>query len=202
MRRLLGLIIVAVVFVALWLVRDGHSNDHHLVAVSNEPTATTSQVVPTPTASSQSALLPTHSPAAAPEADADEGDGVAIDATTAATPRDATQAARFTAYEQAATEFLTAFARPAPTTTAEQWWSSVAPLLSDVAVEEYAGVDPQSVPFTRMTGAAVIVPVDAPAGLLMVARAPTDAGYYRVEMTTGPEGIKVTRAVPEKEAAQ
>ena len=38
---------------------------------------------------------------------------------------------------------------------------------------------------------------DASSDLVLLARLPTDAGWYRVEMTTLPQGIRITRAAPE-----
>lgn len=62
----------------------------------------------------------------------------------------------------------------------------------------YEGTDPQNVPFSKVTGPATIVPSDAPSELLAISRIPTDAGWYRVEMTTTGDGIRITRASPEK----
>lgn len=92
---------------------------------------------------------------------------------------------------------MAAFARPERGTSQERWWAQVERRLADVAQDAYAGTDPQSVPFTEVTGEAVIVPTDAPSGLLVMARVPTDDGPYLVEMVTAPEGIRVSRATRE-----
>ena len=89
------------------------------------------------------------------------------------------------------------FARAAATVTEQQWWSKVSGHLSEQAVTAYEGTDPQNVPFTAVTGPATIVPSDAPSQLLAIARVPTDSGWYRVEMTTTADGIRITRASPE-----
>lgn len=100
-------------------------------------------------------------------------------------------------YEHEAVAFMAAFARPTSSVTEEQWWSKVSAHLSEAAAADYSGTDPQLVPFARVTGPPVIIPTDAPTGLLVAVRISTDAGPYRVEMQSGPEGIRVTRAIPE-----
>ena len=97
------------------------------------------------------------------------------------------------------------FARPAGPVTDQQWWGRVAPHLTAAAAAAYEGTDPQNVPFTKVTGPANVLlteaPTDpqteAPNDLVLFARAPTDAGWYRVEMVTVAEGIRVSRAIPE-----
>ncbi len=51
-------------------------------------------------------------------------------------------------------------------------------------------------PYTQVLASLGIVPTDAPAHLLTIARVQTDAGVYLVEMMAGPEGIRVRQAIP------
>jgi len=126
-----------------------------------------------------------------------EPDGEPVDPTEPAIPRDDLQARQFSAYAQAAVTFMVDFARPPTSVSEQQWWGRVAPQLSEQAVVAYAGTDPQNVPFSEVTGPATILPSVAPSELLAIARVPTNAGWYRVEMTTSSDGIRITRATPE-----
>ncbi|WP_187289472.1 hypothetical protein [Xylanimonas cellulosilytica] len=197
------LLLVMIVAVALWFMQDHSKHPAEPKATATAPTmaATTPPSVSTPSPS-----VPAPSPSSTPDnaevpasstVDEGEHEGDVVDPTAAAVPRDATQRARFATYEQAAVDFLTVFARPAAGVTREQWWSKVSPHLDEVAVDAYEGTDPATVPFTTVTGPAVILPTDAPADLLMLARVPTDVGFYRVEMTTSPDGIRISRVTPE-----
>ena len=97
------------------------------------------------------------------------------------------------------------FARPPGPASEQHWWAKVAPHLTDAAAAAYEGTDPQNVPFTQVTGPASVLLTDtppdpltdAPNDLLLLARVSTDAGWYRVEMCTVPEGIRIVRATPE-----
>ena len=100
---------------------------------------------------------------------------------------------------------MTDFARPPSSVSEQRWWARVAPHLTAAAAAAYAGTDPQNVPFTKVTGPATVLLsegpsdpfTDASSDLVLLARVPTDAGWYRVEMTTLPQGIRITRAAPE-----
>ena len=115
------------------------------------------------------------------------------------------QTGGFTAYARAAEAFMADFARPAGPVTDQQWWGRVGPHLTAAAAAAYEGTDPQNVPFTKVTGPANVLlteaPTDpqteAPNDLVLFARVPTDAGWYRVEMVTVAEGIRISRAIPE-----
>ena len=150
---------------------------------------------PSPTPSNQPSTAAEDPPSST--VDAGEVEGAVVDPAAVAVPRDDAQRARLARYEQAAVDFLTAFARPRSDVSREQWWASVRPHLSDGAAAAYEGTDPAAVPFTAVTGPAVILPTDGPTHLLMLARVPTDAGYYRVEMTTNPTGIRISRITTE-----
>lgn len=84
--------------------------------------------------------------------------------------------------ENFATRFMSAFARPSAKVNPSTWWKRVAAMLTDEAVDDYLGVDPSLVPFTRVTGAAHLVPSDrdSDAAWLQEVTVPTDAGTYRV----------------------
>lgn len=115
------------------------------------------------------------------------------------------QTTGFGPYMQAAEAFMADYARPPSSVTEQQWWAKVAAHLTDAAAAAYAGTDPQNVPFTTVTGPVIILltatppdpAAETPNDLLLLARVLTDAGWYRVEMTTLPEGIRIVRATPE-----
>lgn len=203
-RVLRVLVLAAIVLTLLWFLQKQGTGDRPPEPVASPtstpgtPTTPTTPPTPSSTPSSSTSPSPTAEPAGRAGARGDhDGEGAPVGPTAAAVPRDREQADRFETYAQAAVEFMDAFARPGSGTSPEQWWARVKPLLSDVAQDAYAGTDPRSVPFSRVTGEATILPTDAPSGLLMLARVPTDGGYYLVEMVTGPEGIRVSRATPE-----
>ena len=205
MRRYLGsLVLAAVVLVALWFLQqrdDAPPVPVQPSATSSAPTAAAPVPVPvTPTPAAATPTGTTSTSTSSPQAPAVnpvEPEGDLVDPTAPATARDEDQAKQFTAYAKAAEAFMADFARAAATVTEQQWWSKVSGHLSEQAVTAYEGTDPQNVPFTAVTGPATIVPSDAPTQLLAIARVPTDAGWYRVEMTTTGDGIRITRASPE-----
>ena len=203
MRRYLGsLVLAAVVLVALWFLQqrdDAPPGPSQRSATSSAPTVA-APVPVTPTLAAATPTLATSTSTSTPQAPAVnpvEPEGDPVDPTAPATARDEDQAKQFTAYAKAAEAFMADFARPAATVTEQQWWTKVSGHLSEQAVTAYEGTDPQNVPFTTVTGPATIVPSDAPSQLLAIARVPTDAGWYRVEMTTTGDGIRITRASPE-----
>ena len=93
---------------------------------------------------------------------------------------------------------MTVFARPATSVSADQWWGSVRPHLTEAAANDYSDTDPQQVPFAQVTGAASVIPTDAPSSVLVAIRVPTNVGDYRVELQTDADGIRVARAFLEK----
>lgn len=202
MRRYLGsLVLAAVVLVALWFLQQRDAappSPSQPSATSSAPTvAVPAPVTPSPAAATPTGTTSTStSSPQAPAVNPVEPEGDLVDPTAPATARDEDQAKQFTAYAKAAEAFMADFARPA-TVTEQQWWAKVALHLSEQAVTAYEGTDPQNVPFTTVTGPATIVPSDAPSQLLAIARVPTDSGWYRVEMTTTGDGIRITRASPE-----
>ncbi len=212
MRRLLVFGVLALIVGLVWwglrLLAPAPADQAPAPSPSASAPSNTPTVVP---------FAPSTSPTSSPSAEAeeepadvegheDEEDGQddhehgdVVDPTASAQPRDKAQAAAFKQYERIATAFVKAYARPGADTTAEAWWAPVSDLLSEDARTIYAGTDPRNVPFTKVTGRAVVVPTEAPMHLLTIARVPTNAGAYLVEMQTGPEGIRVTRLTPEED---
>lgn len=197
MRRILGtLALASLVLVSLWALQ---GRDTTTSAEGQTPSPTTSAAqLATPTLTTRApapSATPSHDPFMV--ADPVDPDGIPVDPTAAAIPRDDTQAALFATYEQAAVAFLTDFARPTTPLTEEEWWAHVEDQLTDTAAADYNGTDPQQVPFTTITGPAVILPTLAPTDLLIIARVPTDAGYYRVHMERDTTGIHISQVTPE-----
>lgn len=125
-------------------------------------------------------------------------EGLVIDPEETVSPRDEEHAEFYSEYQQVGEEFLAVFARPAEEVSSEQWWAQVEPFLAERVVEDYAGTDPQQVPFTTVTGEAVVVPSEAPTNLSLIVAVPTDQGDYLVEMETDPDGIWVTHVRPSR----
>jgi len=211
MRRLIGpLILAALVAASLWFLQS-RPEDRAQQTSSVSATPATSTLAPAPTGSavpSAARQSPTTSastsatPASAKATPGSavtlpttpEGEGIPVGESATATPRDSAQAQLLTGYEKAAVAFMSAFARPSASVSADRWWAAVRPQLTASAAEDYSGTDPQQVPFTRVTGPSSIIPTDAPTSVLVAVRIPTDAGAYRVELQTDVEGIHVARA--------
>jgi len=194
-RILTTLTLAALVLLSLWALQDRDTT----TAAGNTPSPTTSPARPAPPAPTTRAPAPSPAPPtdSLSVAEPVDPDGTPVDPTAAAIPRDDTQAALFTTYAQAAVAFLTDFARPTTPVTEEEWWAHVKDHLTDTAAADYTGTDPHQVPFTTITGPAVILPTTAPTDLLIIARVPTDAGYYRVHMERDATGIHISQATPE-----
>lgn len=223
MRRLLIGPLVLLLVAALFLWWPNRDRDHStapasapqvtLLPLDTDAVATSSEPSPDLTSPDLTSPEPDQaSSTTAPPPDwADEDDlvltgtDVLVEPTAAAVepgatvePSDARQAEELEQYEDAASEFMTDFARPAPGTDPVQWWSQVEPLMAQRAAEVYAGTDPQRVPFTQVTGPAQVVPTPAPAHLLRQVRVPTDAGSYLVGLETDETGIHVVDLVREE----
>lgn len=195
MRRILAtLALAALMLVSLWALQ---GRDTTTTTEGQTPSPTTPAAQPTPTLTTRAPAPRAAPPPALMVADPVDPDGTQVDPTAAAIPRDDTQAALFTTYEQAAVAFLTDFARPTTPVTEEEWWAHVKDHLTDTAAADYNGTDPQQVPFTTITGPAVILPTTAPTDLLIIARVPTDAGYYHVHMERDATGIHISQVTPE-----
>ncbi len=81
-----------------------------------------------------------------------------------------------------ATAFMKSFARPTTKISARAWWERVAKHLTDDAVDMYAGITPDQVQFTKLTGAAELQPVDTTSDAFWIqpVAVPTNAGRYIV----------------------
>ena len=107
---------------------------------------------------------------------------------------DSDRAAAVTAAETA----MRAFARP--TITQDEWWADMEPLLNQQARLDYAYVQPQSIPATRVTGAGEIT--DDESALVVFVDVPTDAGTYNIILNRDGAGEPwlVARFVPPETA--
>jgi hypothetical protein len=76
------------------------------------------------------------------------------------------------------------------------WWAGVKSFLSPQAAADYEGVDPTAVPYTKIIGPAVVVPLEGPTDLITAVQIPTDAGIYMVYLETTETGLWVTRLQP------
>lgn len=206
MRRLLVPVAIAGLLLAAWWLLRPQAEEpapHTEPAAASTPTTsttpTTDPTTPatTPSEPTTDASADVELEDAREDLEPGESAGEPVAPGEVVVPRDERQAQELATYERAGAAFLEAFARPGGGITAEQWWAGVSPLLTEQAALDYAGVDPQTVPYTHVVASLGIVPTDAPAHLLTIARVQTDAGVYLVEMTTGPEGIRVARATPE-----
>lgn len=114
---------------------------------------------------------PTGSDVAAPTSTEQPAPGQSAP-TTASTPR--TDAASV-----AAVEAMTAYVQHHDDEAT--WWSGLSPYLSPEAKFVIEGTDPAQIPATRITGDAIATPASASSVSVLI---PTDAGQYRLDMTT------------------
>lgn len=199
MRRLMAPLLLAVlVATGLWQLHPRDESVHRALPArppassatpEESPGVTAATGAPSPTASTAHSDAPVPP---APQRDL-EGEGTPLTPSAPALAHTPAEQDLFDRYTAAAAAALRAFARPQQGVTPRAWWAAVKPYLSEQATADYAGTDPRQVPFTKVTGAGVILPTDAPAHLLRVALVPTDAGDYLVEMSTDPTGIRITR---------
>ena len=98
----------------------------------------------------------------------------------------------------AAVKAMTAFARP--TLDYDTWWSEVEPLLTIQAAQDYAYVDPATIPASAVTGPGVIV--DDTSAYLARVEVPTNAGTYTliVSRTNAASPWLVSRFNPPQDA--
>lgn len=107
---------------------------------------------------------------------------------------EADRSAAITAAETA----MRAFARP--TVSQDEWWVEIEPLLNQQASIDYAYVQPQSIPATKVTGAGTIT--DDESALVVFVDVPTDAGTYNIILNRSGAGEPwlVARFVPPESA--
>ena len=201
MRKILGpILLAALALVSLLFLQHQTRSD---TGAAPSPSSSVTSTTPAPTSrsslpsSSTSAPRPSTTSAPLPAGSDGEVEGTPVPPSATATPAGTAQAAQWATATDLAGRFLKAFARPAAGTTTDDWWATVQPYLSSQAAADYAGTDPANVPFTSVTGAGVVVPVDAPDSLVTMVQVPTDAGPYLVEIRSTPEGLTVIRATPQ-----
>ncbi|MBL5975503.1 MAG: hypothetical protein D3X82_17635 [Candidatus Leucobacter sulfamidivorax] len=87
-----------------------------------------------------------------------------------------------------------------PTITQEEWWAGIEPLLNQQASLDYAYVQPQSIPATKVTGPGSIT--DDESALVVFVDVPTDAGTYNIILNRDGAGEPwlVARFVPPESA--
>lgn len=79
-----------------------------------------------------------------------------------------------------ATRFMTAFAQPTGRVSARAWWERVARMLTDDAVDTYAGITPDQVGFRKVTGTPGLQQAEAGSDAFWIQPVivPTDGGRY------------------------
>lgn len=97
-------------------------------------------------------------------------------ATTPATTSERREVERFTV------TFMKAFAKPSRKVSYRQWWAKVASMLTDEAVDTYAGISPTVVPFRKVTGPVTLEAIDPDSDAFWIqpVQIGTDSGTYRL----------------------
>ena len=113
---------------------------------------------------------------------------------TLAAPERPSQAQRWRAAQVRAAGFAAAFVRS--TQDPHVWWARVKSFMTPQAAADYEGVDPTAVPYTKVTGPGVVVPLEGPSDLVTAVQIPTDAGVYMVYLEITETGLWVTRLEP------
>ena len=202
-RRLVGILLLACLAAAVALPFLGRSGG--TVRTPPAPAATPIAEFPGTTAGTGPARTPPAPPPPVPVVPVgdrrdDVGPVAATEAATSPGPDRAAVTSRRAA-ERTASAFLAAFARPSRGSPAA-WWRRVAPFLTEQAREDYLGVDPATVPFTRVTGpAAPLAPEDEGPHVLML-RIPTDGGDHVVHLVpdeAARSGWAVSRLTPPRQ---
>lgn len=201
MRKILGpAILAALALVSLLFLQ--HQKSPHPATPAATTTTTTS--VPSPPVTATAATPPVSpTPTTSSTAPTDAGgngevEGTPVPSTATPAPANSAQATQWADATKLAVAFMKAFARPSSSSTsAATWWAKVKPYLTPQAAADYDGTDPANVPFTAVTGAGVIVVLDAADSEVTAVRVPTNAGPYLVEILSGPDGSRVTRATRE-----
>lgn len=178
-KNLLIVVVVASVAATWWVLGRQSPPDPTSGPTPTVPTSTTSTVsVPAQTATSRPTRSTT-SPTTNPEP------GAELPA------RDKAAVGKF------AIRFMQAFARPAGSVPTQRWWKQVSSMLADDAIDTYRDITPDQVPFTKVTGSAVVQPLDPDSDEPWVqpVMVPTNAGRWLllIELPTTPDstGLKV-----------
>lgn len=168
-------VFLAVVAVLLWFIDRDNTSAPEDKAAKQSPSApvASSPTTPSPTPTAPSTSIP-------PESGPPRNNPVTR------------KAARVQAAERAAG----AFARPTASATRADWWSALAPMIADRYCSDFDYIDPQQVPYTRVTGRGRVELTPAPETLLTMVRVPTNAGDYAVEVEDLEDGPRVLAIYP------
>lgn len=157
-------ITVAVGLLALWWMLGRQATPETPVAAA-----------PSETASAQPATVTVPATSTNPEASSGPtaSGGPSSDPATTMSAKEQEKVAAF------ATRFMKAFARPSGRVSDRAWWERVASMLTDDAVDLYAGVTPDQVGFRKVTGSPELQPIaDSDAFWIQPVIVPTDGGRY------------------------
>jgi hypothetical protein len=175
-RRWAGPVVIA-------LLLGGCSSTQALPETDATPTRT-----PSPAATGSATRAPAASPAAAEQEDTNVPPGT-LDYDTGQTLEPAGaepvwDADARSAAAASAVAVVTAFCHSglAPT----DWWTALAPALSEQAQIDYQYVDPANVPAATVTGAGVLT--DGTSPVVAVVQVPTDLGTFTVTLTRAGAG--------------
>lgn len=125
--------------------------------------------------------------------DVDEWPSAGASGAPTASPSNSYEKQYWPAASKTATAFMKAYARPKKGTDASEWWDKAKGYLTAKAQQEYAGADPQNIPFAKVTGPASVTPLmDVPQDLDLPVKVPTDAGVFTVHVSDDQDGVKVT----------
>ena len=192
MRKILGpLVLVATALASLIWVQHNNDNTHFAAPTSSSSRSSGPQPSSTMPISTATVTQPRYAPAPSLRSVSPGGPGGANVGTPAgslpvagatAVPQRPSQAQRWRAAQVRATGFVAAFARS--TQDPHVWWAGVKSFLSPQAAADYEGVDPTAVPYTKIIGPAVVVPLEGPTDLITAVQIPTDAGIYMVYLET------------------
>lgn len=96
-------------------------------------------------------------------------------------------------WQLAATQFTQAYAHP-PAARQASWAAGVQQWLAPSARMAFDGTNPLEVPFTKVTGRAVLHDAGVPSDVLALVEVPTDHGSWWVAMVHRPIGVRVPGA--------
>lgn len=147
--------------------------------------------------------MPAPSPPATPadesastSAHGHDHEGEPVDVNQPLTPSSDEQEDAFAQARSLATEAAARFARPSSDVPDTSWLANLEPLLSARYLDNFRYIDPQNIPFTRVTGPVTVHPTEAPPHVLTLVQVPTDAGPWAVEIETDEDGMHVMAMYP------
>lgn len=157
---------------------------------ASSSTSTASGTSPS-TSSSTASSSSTSTQDVAADGDLDDEGWVPVSSAPPA-PVDPASAKTDAAIVKQATAAAAAFARTPATITASAWWARVKPHLTTQAQQDYAGVDPRNIPFTKVTTGSMLAPGEGDQHLVRVVGVVTDKGTVTVTMAREGDGWKVS----------